>query len=85
MQKYPAGTVPVLEIDDKVIPESLIVSEYVDEVYSKPGEGIFPTGPYEKVKTRVLLANEFPKVIISGPNNYSYKILCDFLMCKLMS
>lgn len=55
LEKYQAGTVPVLEIDDKVIGESLITAEYIDEMYSKPGKQSLPTDPYKKAQARLLI------------------------------
>lgn len=58
-----AATVPVMEIDGKVIGESLVIAEYIDEVYSKPGERTIPMDPYERAKMRMLLADQIPKAV----------------------
>lgn len=63
LRKFPSGTVPVFEADDKLLGESLVIAEYVDEAYSKPGDNTLPTDPYAKAKERLLIGNFFPKVI----------------------
>nr|XP_039260530.1 glutathione S-transferase omega-1-like [Styela clava] len=63
LEKFSAGTVPVIEIDEKILGESLVIAEYIDEVYSKPGEQIVPKDPYERARARMLISNLFPKVI----------------------
>ncbi|BFZ12828.1 hypothetical protein BsWGS_15867 [Bradybaena similaris] len=53
LQKNPQGTVPVLELDDKVIYESTAVAEWLDDVY--PNNRLQPTDPYRRAQDRILL------------------------------
>jgi glutathione S-transferase len=59
LKKNPPGEVPVLEwIDSKtkevrLIPESLVVSDYLDELY--PQNRLQPADPYAKAKQQVLV------------------------------
>jgi glutathione S-transferase len=59
LKKNPPGQVPALEwIDPNTketlfIPESLVVSDYLDEIYSEPR--LQPTNPFLKAKQRVLV------------------------------
>ena len=57
--KNPEGTVPVLESDGKLISESAICAEYLDEVYGKCL--LISTDPYKKAHQKVLL-QRFDKV-----------------------
>ncbi|XP_077974168.1 uncharacterized protein LOC144429827 [Styela clava] len=43
LEKYPVGTVPVIEKDDRLLGGSLVIAEFIDEVYSKPGQRLLPT------------------------------------------
>ncbi|CAG5135284.1 unnamed protein product [Candidula unifasciata] len=52
-QKNPQGTVPILELDDKIIYESTSVSEYLDDVF--PSNKLQPSDPYRKAQDRILL------------------------------
>lgn len=60
LEKFDYGTVPVIEINDKIVPESLISSEYLDEVYPEPK--LIPSDPYVKAKHNVLI-QRFSKLI----------------------
>lgn len=59
LKKNPPGQVPALEWIDRdtketrFIPESLIISDYLDETNSEPR--LQPTDPYLKAKQRVLI------------------------------
>ncbi|RUS91994.1 hypothetical protein EGW08_000207 [Elysia chlorotica] len=48
----PLGQVPVLQIDDKIIPESTATCDWLDDVY--PENRLQPVDPYLKVWDRVL-------------------------------
>ncbi|XP_064488596.1 glutathione S-transferase omega-1-like isoform X2 [Ornithodoros turicata] len=50
---HPVGKVPVLQQDDKVINESLILSEYLDEAYGS--SRLLPTDPYLKARDKMFL------------------------------
>ncbi|XP_064488597.1 glutathione S-transferase omega-1-like [Ornithodoros turicata] len=50
---HPSRKVPVLQQDDKVINESLIVSEYLDEAYGS--SRLLPTDPYLKARDKMFL------------------------------
>ena len=51
---------PVLEIGNKIIAESLVTSEYLDEAY--PGPKLEPTDPYVKARHNVLIQRFRAKV-----------------------
>ncbi|KAM9327309.1 glutathione S-transferase omega-1-like [Gastrophryne carolinensis] len=52
-EKNPLGLVPVIETSDgKIIYESAVVCEYLDEVF--PGVKLTPSDPYEKAKQKML-------------------------------
>ena len=64
----PLGQVPCLQHDDgRTLPESLIVSDYLDDIY--PENRLTPTDPYTRASHRLLI-ELFGKVI----TNY-YKVL----------
>ena len=48
----PLGQVPVLQIDDKVVPESTATCDWLDEVY--PENRLQPADPYRRAWDRVL-------------------------------
>ncbi|XP_075114595.1 glutathione S-transferase omega-1-like [Leptodactylus fuscus] len=53
-EKSPFGLVPSLEtFDGKIIYESLIVCDYLDEAF--PGVNLTPADPYEKAQQKILL------------------------------
>ncbi|XP_068111467.1 glutathione S-transferase omega-1-like [Hyperolius riggenbachi] len=53
-EKSPQGLVPSLETSDgKIISESLIVCEYLDEAF--PGVKLFPSDPYEKAQQKMVM------------------------------
>ena len=60
LEKNPVGEVPLLEwIDPKskevrAIPESLVVSDYLDSISSE--HQLYPTDPYLKAKQQVLVS-----------------------------
>ena len=56
----PLGKVPTFQIDDKIVYDSEICNEYIDEVY--PGDESVSLDPYQRAKDRMLLEH-FPKVI----------------------
>lgn len=49
----PAGKVPILQQDDKLVCESLVVSEYLDDAYGK--EKLLPTDPYLKAREKMFI------------------------------
>jgi len=59
LKKNPAGEVPLLEWIDRdsketrLIPESLVVSDYLDNLY--PENRLQPADPYLKAKQQVLV------------------------------
>ena len=66
----PLGKVPTLQIDDKIVYDSQICNEYIDEVY--PGDESASRDPYQRAKDGMLLEH-FPKVFfVQG---------CDNLVC----
>ncbi|KAK6982294.1 glutathione S-transferase omega-1 [Biomphalaria glabrata] len=53
LEKNPNGTVPVLELDNKIIYESTATCEWLDDVYTQ--NRLQPTDPYVKAWDRILL------------------------------
>jgi glutathione S-transferase len=52
-EKNPAGKVPVLEEDGWVLPESAVISEYLNERY--PEQPLWPADPGERAAGRLLV------------------------------
>lgn len=46
----PQGLVPAIQIDDKILSQSLAIIEYLDEVYKEPP--LLPVDPYQKAEVR---------------------------------
>lgn len=58
--KNPGGKVPTIELSDgRILYESLIVADYLDEAY--PGRGLNPKDPFQKAADRIFIEN-FGKV-----------------------
>jgi len=53
LNKYAPGKVPLLEFDGGLLPESLIIAEYLDAAF--PGRKLQQEDPYKKALDRVLL------------------------------
>ena len=54
LQINPAGQVPCLQFDGtKTVPESLISSEYLDQVY--PGRKLISSDPYKNAQDRLFI------------------------------
>jgi len=51
--KNPLGLVPVLEKDDKLVYESTVCDEYLEEVYGS--HGLLPADPYQKARVKILM------------------------------
>ncbi|XP_040290697.1 glutathione S-transferase omega-1-like isoform X1 [Bufo bufo] len=65
-EKSPLGLVPSIETsDDKIIYESLIICDYLDEAF--PGVKLTPADPYEKAQQKILL-EQFNEVRILAFN-----------------
>ncbi|XP_071091709.1 pyrimidodiazepine synthase-like [Haliotis cracherodii] len=62
LDRNPNGAVPILEQDDKVLYESLVCADYLDEVY--PNNKLTPSDPYRRARDRILV-ELFSKVM--GP------------------
>lgn len=63
MELNPLGQVPCLQHDDgRTLPESLIVSEYLDQIY--PENRLIPTDPYTNASHRLTIET-FNKVIMN--------------------
>ncbi|XP_007252319.1 glutathione S-transferase omega-1 [Astyanax mexicanus] len=61
LEKNPQGLVPTLELPNgKVIYESPITCEYLDEVY--PGKKLMSSDPFEKAQQKMLL-EDFSKIV----------------------
>ena len=53
MELNPLGQVPCLQFDDgRVLPESLIIADYLDEVYPNK---LSPSDPFKRAQHRVLV------------------------------
>ena len=52
-EKNPLGRVPVLEEDAFVLPESVVINEYLEERYPEPP--LWPTDPAERAAGRLLV------------------------------
>ncbi|CAN7982691.1 unnamed protein product [Ixodes pacificus] len=50
---HPAGHVPILQQDDKILYDSTVVPEYVDEAYGQ--EKLMPADPYLKAKEKLFI------------------------------
>uniref|UniRef100_G3MRC7 Glutathione transferase n=1 Tax=Amblyomma maculatum TaxID=34609 RepID=G3MRC7_AMBMU len=48
-----AGKVPILQKDDKLVYESLIVAEYLDDAYGSPK--LLPSDPYQKARQKMFI------------------------------
>ena len=47
------GLVPVLERDDRIVYESSVCDDYLDEVYRQ--KSLMPSDPYQKAQDRMLM------------------------------
>eukprot|EP00916_Digyalum_oweni_P011515 GHVL01019164.1.p1 GENE.GHVL01019164.1~~GHVL01019164.1.p1 ORF type:complete len:217 (-),score=13.71 GHVL01019164.1:1240-1890(-) len=65
LERNPLGMVPTLEQDDKVVYESLITCDYLDDVY--PQNRLTPADPYRKAQDAMLVDYYGSKCI---PNYY---------------
>ena len=52
-EKNPLGKVPVLEEDELVLPESVVINEYLEERYPEPP--LWPADPAERAEGRLLV------------------------------
>jgi glutathione S-transferase len=52
-EKNPAGRVPVLEEDDRPLPESAVIMEFVEERYPEPA--LLPADPADRGHVRLLI------------------------------
>jgi glutathione S-transferase len=52
-EKNPLGKVPVLEENDFVLPESVVIMEYLEERYPEPP--LWPADPVERARGRLLV------------------------------
>lgn len=48
----PIGRIPVMEVDDTIIPESEIIAEYLDDIY--PEKSMVGDTPMERAKVRIV-------------------------------
>ena len=52
LARNPQGQVPVLELGDKIVYESAVCNEYLNDVHSSK---LFPTDPYQKARVKILM------------------------------
>jgi len=66
LERNPLGKVPTIEFDsdDKILFESLVVADYIDEVY--PGRPLRPNDPYLRAKDRVFVELISPHIAAYG-------------------
>lgn len=80
----PAGKVPILQQDDKILYESLVVSEYLDEAYGQTR--LMSTDPYIKAKGKLFVeaatAAVMPMLKIHHNKDDRDKLWAEF-RCKL--
>lgn len=62
LEMAPYGLVPVIEYKGKVIYESAICDEFLEESFSEPR--LLPTCPFEKAKSKMLM-HDYDKVILN--------------------
>lgn len=53
LQRNPYGKIPVIDIDGKMLFESCIINEYLDEIYPNPP--LQPKDPYLRARGRILI------------------------------
>lgn len=53
LKRNPYGKIPVIDIDGKMLFESCIINEYLDEIYPNPP--LQPTDPYLRARGRILI------------------------------
>lgn len=66
-EKNPVGKVPILEQDGKLLYESLITCEYLEDMYPNPP--LYPLDPWQKAQDRLLI-EQSSKVSIASYKTY---------------
>ncbi|XP_067128597.1 pyrimidodiazepine synthase-like [Centruroides vittatus] len=61
-EKHPLGKIPILEQDKKLVADSIISSDYIDEIY--PDNKLTAKDPYQKAKDRMVM-EVFGKVTLA--------------------
>ncbi len=51
--RNPLGMVPILEYNDKIVYESTVCDDYLEDIY--PETRLMPVDPYEKAKLKILM------------------------------
>ena len=74
-ERYPAGLVPILEKDGRVVYESSVCNDYLDEMYPEPK--LTPSDPYEKAEDK-MLSETFAKV-----RQFNFNELINWIMLKV--
>lgn len=59
LEKNPGGTIPVLEHDGRIVTDSAVCCEYLEDMYGK--HELIPSDPYEKAKMKIFMES-FGKV-----------------------
>ncbi|XP_038070038.1 pyrimidodiazepine synthase-like [Patiria miniata] len=80
VERNPSGKVPVLEINGKVITESRVISELIEELYPDPP--LYPKDPFDKAQDRVIVEmytskvqNPMMKAIFTGDMKAAGKLM----------
>ncbi|XP_035671828.1 glutathione S-transferase omega-2-like [Branchiostoma floridae] len=63
LEKFPAGRTPGLEQDDRLLWESMVVCEYLDQMFTQ--NVLFPKDPYDRARIK-LLVSAFDPVVPLG-------------------
>lgn len=73
----PLGKVPAIQKDDKVVYESAVCCDYLDQVY--PGNKLTPDDPYQQARDRILVEH-FGQVCVGVYYKiFNYSVKCYFL------
>ena len=78
--KNPLGSTPCLESDEKIVTDSAIICDYLDDAYSS--NPLWPEDPYQKARDKMVLDYHSSKVCtrrnVVGSSFHSFivRLLC---------